>query len=136
MARVRQGDSGASRAPARRQARGERRIEQILEAAGRVFAEAGYNRATTNAIAAEAGISPGSLYQFFANKEQVASALEERYAAQVRATQERAQADLAGLPLEIAIDRLIDPVVEHAWGTPGFHALFAERPMPDHLVAS
>src|SRR6266511_1332655 len=47
----------------------------ILDAAAGVFADAGYERATTNAIAAAAGISPGSLYQFFPNKEAIAEAL-------------------------------------------------------------
>ena len=50
----------------------------------RVIAKVGYSRATTNAIAAEAGISPGSLYQFFDDKEQIAQALEMRYARPAR----------------------------------------------------
>ena len=120
----------------RRQRRGERRIEQILAAAGVVFARQGYERATTNAIAAEAGISPGSLYQFFPNKEAIAAALEARYAEQMRTARFPDAEVLASLPLEAAIDRLVDPVVEHAIVTPGFHALFAGRPQPDHVAAS
>jgi AcrR family transcriptional regulator len=120
----------------RRQPRGERRIEQILNAAGVVFARVGYARATTNAIAAEAGISPGSLYQFFPNKEAIAAALETRYAEQMRTATFPDPAVLAALPLDVAIDRLMDPVVEHAVFTPGFHALFAGRPQPDHVASS
>ena len=73
-------------APRRRQERGRRRMEQVLDVAAAVFAEVGYDRATTNAIAARAGMSPGSLYQFFANKEVIAEALVRRYAQQLRAT--------------------------------------------------
>ena len=58
-----------------RQERGRRRIEGILEAAARVFAEVGYEAATTNAIAREARTSIGSLYQFFPNKGAVLEAL-------------------------------------------------------------
>jgi AcrR family transcriptional regulator len=40
-----------------------------VEAAARVFNEAGYLSATTNGIAAEARVSIGSLYQYFPNKD-------------------------------------------------------------------
>ena len=33
-----------------------------------------------------------------------------------------------------AVDRLVAPVVAYGLATPGFHALFAERRMPDHLA--
>ena len=42
--------------PVRRQARGERRIAEILDAALALFAEVGYEAASTNRIAARAGI--------------------------------------------------------------------------------
>jgi len=112
----------------RRQARGEKRIEQILDAAMRVFARVGYARATTNAIAAEAGISPGSLYQFFDNKEQIAQALERRYADLLASTRGSAIETKAGQPLEVRLGKLVDVIVTFACDTPGFHALFSERP--------
>src|SRR5690349_10759499 len=71
--------------PVRRQARGERRIAEILDAASALFAEVGYEAASTNRIAARAGISPGSLYQFFANKEAIAEALSARLAERMAA---------------------------------------------------
>lgn len=120
----------------RRQARGQRRIEQILDAAGRVLAELGYGATTTNAIAAAAGISPGSLYQFFANKEAIAAALEARYAEAIRRAQAAAEAGAAGGTLEEAVGRLVDDVVAYGVATPGFRELFAERGLPDHLATS
>src|SRR5713101_6888339 len=50
------------RRQARRQDRGVRRIEAVLDAAEAVFAEAGYEGATASAIATRARISQGSLY--------------------------------------------------------------------------
>ncbi len=47
----------------------EARRSQILEAAGRVFAEKGYHRATTKEIADAAGISEGTIYNYFSSKE-------------------------------------------------------------------
>jgi AcrR family transcriptional regulator len=43
-------------------------VEGILDAAAIVFAEAGFEAATMEAIAERAGTSIGSLYQFFPNK--------------------------------------------------------------------
>src|SRR6266700_4000956 len=63
-----------ARRQARRQQRGMLRVEEILQAAGVLFAERGYDKVTTNMIAARAGVSPGSLYQFFPNKEAIAQA--------------------------------------------------------------
>src|SRR6185369_14096948 len=65
------------RAP--QQARGQRRVSKILDAADQIFAETGYEEATTNAIAIRANTSIGSLYQFFPNKHAILNALANRY---------------------------------------------------------
>jgi AcrR family transcriptional regulator len=54
-----------------KQTRGQRKVEHILKSAESLFAEVGFEAATTNAIAARAGVSIGSLYQFFASKEAI-----------------------------------------------------------------
>jgi AcrR family transcriptional regulator len=51
-----------------KQARSRRMVENIVKVATRVFIEVGYEAATTNLIAERAGISVGSLYQFFPSK--------------------------------------------------------------------
>jgi len=50
-------------------------VDQILEAAARVFAKRGYAGTTTNHIAERAGVSIGSLYQYFPNKDTILVAL-------------------------------------------------------------
>jgi AcrR family transcriptional regulator len=58
---------------------GEDRRQQILEAALKVFAEKGFKGATNEAITKEAGVSPGLIYWYFKNKEDLLFALlEER----------------------------------------------------------
>ena len=94
----------------------------------RVFARVGYARATTNAIAAEAGISPGSLYQFFSNKEQIAEALEQRYAGQLESARGAGLHADPALPFEERLARLVDAIVTFSCDMPGFQALFSERP--------
>lgn len=58
-------------------------VERILAAGRSVVLRDGYDAASTNRIAAEAGVSPGSLYQYFPNKESVLAAIVERYSADV-----------------------------------------------------
>jgi AcrR family transcriptional regulator len=120
----------------RRQARGERRISEILDAALSLFAEVGYAATSTNAIAARAGISPGSLYQFFANREAIAEALAARLVEETRVAHE---ASFAGRPasslgLEELVDRLVDPLVEVVVRHPGATSLLGNTDMPPQLV--
>ncbi|HEY8080305.1 MAG TPA: TetR/AcrR family transcriptional regulator, partial [Labilithrix sp.] len=62
-----------------KRARGRARVEAILLAASRVFAEQGYDRATMTEIAARSSTAIGSLYRFFPTKETVGEALLERF---------------------------------------------------------
>ncbi|MEL6723887.1 MAG: TetR/AcrR family transcriptional regulator [Pseudomonadota bacterium] len=61
-----------------RQARANHTVETILEAAAHVLDEHGESSFTTNQIAERAGISIGSLYQYFANKQAILIAIAER----------------------------------------------------------
>ncbi len=120
----------------RRQARGKRRIASILDAAAELFAEVGFEATTTNAIAARAGISPGSLYQFFSNKEAIATALTERFGQRLQSA--RAGDDimaLASMPLDDAIDCMVDPLIAYYLEHPGFLALATGADQSPRLAA-
>ena len=119
----------------RRQARGERRIEQILAAAAAVLARDGYEGTTTNAIAREAEISPGSLYQFFGSKDEVVAALAAYYTSALRLVQERALegVDPVALPLDDLVEGVLAPLVAFNSEHRGFKALFARTDMPPAL---
>jgi len=65
------------------QARSRQTVDVLLEATARVLIKEGYDKTTTNKIAAVAGVSIGSLYQYFPDKPAVARALAERYGAEV-----------------------------------------------------
>ena len=73
--------SGARKVTARKpsQERSRETVDAILAAATRVFARHGYARATTNRIAETAGVSVGSLYQYFQSKDAIAVELLKRY---------------------------------------------------------
>jgi AcrR family transcriptional regulator len=108
----------------RRQARGRARMESILDAAEQLVAEVGYDEMSTNAIAARAGISPGSLYQFYGNKAALLEGLVGRYAEQLDAFW---AAQLSGesvtQPIDVVVDRVVDAVIEFKTGRPAFWAL-------------
>jgi AcrR family transcriptional regulator len=53
----------------------ERRRQQIIVAAKRVFSDKGFNKATMEDIASEAELSPGTLYLYFKNKEELYASL-------------------------------------------------------------
>ena len=53
----------------------ERRRQQIIVAAKRVFSDKGFNKATMEDIAQEAELSPGTLYHYFKNKEELYASL-------------------------------------------------------------
>ncbi|WP_370120857.1 TetR/AcrR family transcriptional regulator [Streptacidiphilus sp. MAP12-33] len=121
--------------PKRRQARGERRIAQLLTAAGQVFAESGYAATTTNAIAARAGVSPGSLYQYFPNKDAIAAALAEYYADSLDVLLAPfAVVDPAAVTLEQALGASLGPIVEFHRENPACLALFIGGNAPGHVM--
>jgi AcrR family transcriptional regulator len=65
------------------QRRARETVEAILAAATALFATHGYARTTTNGVADRAGVSIGSLYQYFPNKDALLAALHERHEARV-----------------------------------------------------
>lgn len=62
------------------QARSRHTVEAVIVAAAQILVEQGYEGATTARIAERAGVSIGSLYQYFPNKEALIAALIERHA--------------------------------------------------------
>src|SRR6202451_4373701 len=57
------------------QARSRQTVDALLEATARVLIKEGYDKTSTNKIAAVAGVSIGSLYQYFPTKEALGAAV-------------------------------------------------------------
>lgn len=93
------------------QERSKATVEAILTATARVLVRDGYDRASTNRIAQEAGVSIGSLYQYFESKEALVGALLERhFAHRTQLLIEQAVA-LADAPLAAAVEGLIRAII-------------------------
>ena len=65
---------------AKRRLSRQQREAQILDAATRVFASKGFREATTKEIAAEAGVSEGTIYNYFESKYDLLIAMSQRLA--------------------------------------------------------
>ncbi|WP_052628890.1 TetR/AcrR family transcriptional regulator [Rhodopseudomonas palustris] len=61
-----------------RQARSRATVEVILDATALLLVDEGFEQTTTNRIAERAGVSIGSLYQYFPNREAVVGAVAQR----------------------------------------------------------
>ena len=90
------------------QERSRHTVERILDAATRVFHERGYAGATTNDIADEAGLSIGSLYQYFPNKDALLVALTQRH---ITTTTSSLAAMIGKLPEDSGFDVILRTVV-------------------------
>lgn len=96
-----------------KQQRGKQRVEKILDAAAEVFAEVGYEAATTHAIAVRANTAVGSLYQFFPDKAAIFRALEIRHVERVRAMWAKLdKPSIIQLPLRQMMHKLVAAVAE------------------------
>lgn len=121
-----------------RQARSQATVEVILAAAARVFARAGYAATTTNHVAAKAGVSIGSLYEYFPSKDAILVALVERHLDEAERELGRVVTELGQAPpsLEDTIAVLVRTMVELHARDPGLHrVLFEEAPLPAKLRA-
>ena len=65
------------------QTRSQETMNVILEAAIQVFEKEGYAGTTTNHIASRAGVSVGSVYQYFPNKESILYCLMEQHVSEI-----------------------------------------------------
>jgi AcrR family transcriptional regulator len=65
------------------QARSKAMVDTILDATARVLVERGYAKTNTNVVAELAGISVGSLYRYYPNKNALITALQERHVAKM-----------------------------------------------------
>ncbi|WP_345578997.1 TetR/AcrR family transcriptional regulator [Streptomyces prasinosporus] len=110
-------------------------MAQLLEAAASVFCTTGYTAASTNAIAREAGVSPGTLYQFFPNKEAIAIELGDRLMHEMRDAYGEALAPVdPATPLEEAVAAAVDRFIDFNCRHPVFFTLMHGPDVPGRMA--
>lgn len=95
------------------QARARRTVATILEGAAHILARDGLEGFNTNAVAERAGVSVGSLYQYFPHKDALMAALIADAQEKILARVEEAAAASAGAPLAEAVAMLVRAGVAH-----------------------
>jgi len=95
-----------------RQPRSAVTVAAILDATARILVERGYAATSTNAVAERAGVSVGSLYQYFPNKDALIAALHTRHIEQMRGVIEAGLARAMDAGLEDGLAGLIEASVD------------------------
>lgn len=95
-----------------KQGRALHTVDSILQATKSILSNEGYDKASTNYIADVAGVSIGSLYQYFPSKEAIIASLVEKTVVEAA---EKIRVELVacmGLPLEESTPRLVRVILE------------------------
>jgi AcrR family transcriptional regulator len=135
MPRVR---AGEALRPRKRplQARSRATVDAILRAAAQVFTAQGYAATTTNHIAERAGVSIGSLYEYFPSKDALLVALMEAHLAEAETILATAAAEAFEDADDVAavVRRFVRAMVDlHARDRPLHRVLFEEAPLPARM---
>ena len=125
MTRKRVGRPSARRQP--RQERARQVVEAVLGATVRVVEREGSDAITTNRVAKVAGVSIGSLYQYFPDKRAIFAALHERHVEEVIQVIERTVSGHAASTVEVLMRALTEALVDVHAGQPQLHELLGRQ---------
>lgn len=109
------------------QARSQATVGVLLDATARVLTRDGYDRASTNRIAETAGVSVGSLYQYFRSKESLVAGLIDRHHEEMNAVFLRQVALAHGLPVREAARAVVAATVDAHLVEPRLHRILVEQ---------
>jgi AcrR family transcriptional regulator len=128
-------DGGPRRIPL--QERSRARVERILDTAAELFISAGYDATTTEQIAAKAGTSIGSIYQFFPNKRAMFDAITSRHLSDASGLFEQfVGIDSESTPWRELLERTIDAYTSYHRQNLGFRAILMNWKLsPEFLEA-
>lgn len=113
-----------------RQERARVTVDAILEAATRLFARGGLEEVTTNQIAELAGVSIGSLYQYFPSKQAILGELIDRHSQQTIALLTAKLEELAHRPVREVLRETVVILLEADTIDLNMHRLFLDK-LPD-----
>ncbi|HEY4242528.1 MAG TPA: TetR/AcrR family transcriptional regulator [Kofleriaceae bacterium] len=110
-----------------RQDRARATVDAILAGTARVLVRHGFDGCTTNAVAEEAGVSIGSLYQYFPNKEALVGALIEHHVEAITGRVLNELARVAQLPMPAAVRAVIELMIKAHSVEPELHRVLTEQ---------
>ena len=110
-----------------RQARSQATVDAILSATARVLSRDGYDHLSTNRVAELAGVSIGSLYQYFPNKESLVAALIDRHREKMMGILFARIAEVGNERIGVAARTIIEAMVEAHAADPKLHRILADQ---------
>ena len=110
-----------------RQERSKVTVDTILAATARVLVKKGFDGLTTNAVASAAGVSIGSLYQYFPSKEALVAALIEQHIEEMQQALFSEMTRVAQLPMAQAVRALIELTIRAHSIEPELHRVLTEQ---------
>jgi AcrR family transcriptional regulator len=102
-------------------------VDALIEATARILVREGFDKASTNHIAEQAGVSVGSLYQYFPGKEALVVAVIERHNYEIMQIVRAALVEVASLPMEQAVRKLVETAIKAHQMDPKLHRVLAEQ---------
>jgi len=109
------------------QERSRATVDALVEATARILVREGFDKASTNRIADVAGVSIGSLYQYFPSKEALVAAVIERHQREIMQTVRKELAEVIAQPIEHAVRKLVAVAIEAHRVDPRLHRVLAEQ---------
>jgi AcrR family transcriptional regulator len=109
------------------QERSRATVDALIEATARILVREGFDKASTNRIAQQAGVSVGSLYQYYPSKEALVAAVIDRHNQQLMEFARAALSDVAALPLGQAVRKIVATAVDAHRVDPKLHRVLAEQ---------
>jgi len=109
------------------QSRSRATVDALVEATARILVKEGFERASTNRIAAEAGVSIGSLYQYFPTKEALVASVIERHKNEMMAILREALAKVFSWPLRRGVRELVTVMIRAHRVDPELHRVLVEQ---------
>ena len=110
-----------------RQERSRATVDTILAATARVLVKRGFDNLTTNAVADAAGVSIGSLYQYFPNKGALVAALIEHHIEDLTGSVLSELTRVARLPVAAAVRAVIELMITVHGREPELHRVLTEE---------
>lgn len=110
-----------------RQSRSRATVDTMLEATARVLVKRGFDGLTTNLVAQTAGVSVGTLYQYFPNKAALVGALIEKHVEDMSALCLTELTRVAREPLGVAIRSVIEALIRAHAVEPELHRVLTEQ---------
>jgi AcrR family transcriptional regulator len=109
------------------QERSRATVDALVDATARVLIKEGYDRASTNKIAAKAGVSIGSLYQYFPSKESLVAAVIAQHSQELSALVRNTYLKVAARPIEIGVREFVKAAIAGHRVDPKLHRILDEQ---------